>query len=162
MQNFYKKMNNNSQSGINLIEIIIVIAVIGIIVAVAVPQFLNIKKAQVLKNGAQDIFSTLNKARSQTLSSLDSSEYGVHFDSDEIVLFKGTSYSEESLDNENLEIISPATISTISLTGGADDVYFSRLSGSPSASGSITVSLTTDPDSTKIITILSTGAISVN
>jgi prepilin-type N-terminal cleavage/methylation domain-containing protein len=154
-------MRNIKNKGINLIEVIIVVAIIGIIVAVAVPQFSKIKRAQVLKNAGQDIFSTLNQARSQTLASLDLSSYGVHFQADKIVLFKGTVYSANDVNNKNINIISPATISAISLTGGATSLYFNRLSGTPSVSGTIITSVPND-NTTKVITISSIGSINLN
>lgn len=155
MKNFYKK-------GISMIEVIIVIVVIGIMVAIAVPQFSKMKNAQILKSTSQEVFALVNRAHSQTLDSLDSSEYGVHFQTDKAVLFKGISYSSSDLNNEEVEISLPATISSISPSGNAN-VYFSRLTGMPNPSGTttITVSIPTD-NATKIITISNTGAISLN
>src|SRR3989344_1027883 len=83
MKNFYQK-------GITIIELLIVIVVIGIMALIVLPQFSYIKENQVLKNGVSDILSSIDKARGQTLSSLNSSEYGVHFESDKVIIFKGT------------------------------------------------------------------------
>lgn len=160
MKNFFTNINKKIKTkGISVIEMLIVVAVIGILLAVVLPQFSGVKNAQVLNSAAQDVVSTLNKARSQTLASLDSSEYGVHFQSDKIVLFKGTSYSSSNSNNENVNMISPATISNINLTGGASNIYFSRLTGSPSASGTVTISVGAK---TKAITVFSTGIVSLN
>ena len=154
-----KKFFTNFTKGISVIEMLIVVAVIGILIAVVLPQFSGVKNAQVLNSATQDVFSTLNKARSQTWASLDSSEYGVHFQADKIVLFKGTSYSSSSADNEDVNMISPATISVISLTGGASNIYFSKLTGSPSVSGTVTISA---GGKTKTVTISGTGIVSLN
>lgn len=156
-----KKMKSFYKKGISMIEVIIMIVIIGIIVAVAIPQFSGMKRAQVLKSASQDIFSTLNKARSQSISSLDSSSYGVHFQSDKVVLFKGILYSAGSSDNQDFSIINPATVSLISLSGGAVDVYFDRLTGLPNVSGNINVSVPGN-NLEKIITISNTGAIGLN
>jgi len=153
-------MRNLNQKGITISEILLAIAIIGILAVLVLPGFAKIKKVQVLKSATENIVSIVGKARSQTLSSLDSSEYGVHFGSDEIVLFKGTSYSESDPNNKNTEIIFPASISSISLTGEAVDLYFNRLSGLPSVSGTITVSV---PGlSSKTITISAMGFASIN
>ncbi|HPS21418.1 MAG TPA: prepilin-type N-terminal cleavage/methylation domain-containing protein [Candidatus Paceibacterota bacterium] len=160
MKNFFININKKIKSkGISVIEMLVVVAVIGILLAVVLPQFSGVKNAQVLNSAAQDVVSTLNKARSQTLASLDSSEYGVHFQSDKIVLFKGTSYSSSSSNNEDVNMISPATISNINFTGSATNIYFSRLTGSPSASGTATISV---GEKTKTITVSSTGIVSLN
>ncbi|KKR74818.1 MAG: Tfp pilus assembly protein, major pilin PilA [Candidatus Nomurabacteria bacterium GW2011_GWA1_40_8] len=56
-------------------------------------------------------------------------------------------------------IDSPATISAITLGGGGSDIYFNRLSGSPSVTGTVTLSTT---NYSKIITISATGVGSSN
>ena len=114
---------------------------------------------QVLKAGVQDILSSLDKARSHTLSSLNSSSYGVHFESDRVIIFTGTVYSAGAGSNETIMIVTPASIPTITLSGGGADVYFNRLSGSPSKTGTVTVTTT---NYSKIITISATGVASSN
>jgi len=158
MTNFYKK-GLAAQMGMTIMELLVIVAVLGIILSIVLPQFSKIKENQVLKSATSDVLSSVNKARSQTLSSLSSSEYGVHFQSDQVIIFKGTVFSAGAGDNEIINIIPPAAISTITLTGGGSDIYFNRLSGVPSASGSIIVSST---NFTKTITISATGATSVD
>ncbi len=146
-----------------MLEMLMVVAIIGIIMAIVTPQFSKIKENQVLKTASADVFSSINKAYSQTLASLNSSQYGVHFQSDKVIIFKGTSYVVNNANNETISIIAPATISSsLSLIAGGtvvSDLYFSRLSGVPNAIGTITVSTTSY---SKIITILATGAFSIN
>ncbi|MFZ3015605.1 MAG: prepilin-type N-terminal cleavage/methylation domain-containing protein [Minisyncoccia bacterium] len=148
-----------NQKGITIVEILIVIAIIGIISVIVFPQFSKTKENQVFKNAVGDILSSLNKTHSQTLASLDSSEYGIHFQSDKIIIFKGTVYSGIDPNNEIVNIISPANISNINLSGGGSEIYFNRLSGIPNKTGDITVSV---PSVSKIITISATGAFGVN
>jgi prepilin-type N-terminal cleavage/methylation domain-containing protein len=80
MKNFFKQ-------GITFVEIIIVIAILLIIIAIAVPNFNGLKKNQLLNNFNEEILLALNKAKSLSLSSLNSSEYGVHFSTNEVVFF---------------------------------------------------------------------------
>ncbi|MFA6274501.1 MAG: prepilin-type N-terminal cleavage/methylation domain-containing protein [Candidatus Paceibacterota bacterium] len=150
--NFYKK-------GITILEILIAIAILGIIVAIALPQFSKMRENQVLKNATSEILSSISKARSQTLSSVDSSEYGVHFQSDKVIIFKGNSFDINDEDNENIEIILPANISSINFSGGGSEIYFSRLSGIPNKTGTIIISTS---NMTKTITISATGLASLN
>ena len=148
--------------GVTFVELLIVLAIIGIIVAITLPSFSSIKENQVLNNAVENVVSALNKARTQTLSSLESSEYGVHFESDQIVIFKGKVYSAVDPDNESVEITSPATISNVTLggvSGSEGELYFARLSGVPDKSGTVTVSIA---GNSKIITISSTGTVSKN
>jgi len=145
--NFYRK-------GFSLIEVLIVIAVLAVIATVVLPQFSKVRENQVLKSGVEDILSSLDKARANTLSSLHSSSYGVHFEAGQIVIFKGTSYSSGDSNNETVSIVSPASI-----TSGNFDVYFNRLTGAPSNTGAITI---TTPNYSKTITISATGVASSN
>lgn len=152
MKNIYKK-------GITIIEILIVIAVLGIIFSIVIPQFSKMRENQALKNGVQDILSSVNKARSQTLASLNSSVYGVHFQADKVIIFKGAVFSVGDAGNETIDITTPAIISNIALAGGGNEIYFNRLSGAPNTTGAVTVST---PAYSKIITISATGVASSN
>lgn len=153
MKNFYKK-------GMSVVEILVVVAIMALTVSVAIPQFSKMRQNQAMKSAVSDILSSLSKARSQTLASLDSSSFGVHFEADKVVLFKGITFSSNDINNEVLNIISPVTISNISLTGGAVNIYFNKLNGSPSVYGTVTVE--TNGGLNKIITIYPTGLVSLN
>lgn len=165
IKNLFKNKKSSlgfAKRGVTLAEVLIIIAVIGIITAIALPQFSKIKENQIQKVAVEDVLSSLNKARSQTLSSLDSSSYGIHFQSDKVLIFKGEVFSVDGADNEIINIISPASISNVTLgevSGESGDIYFNRLSGAPNQSGSITIST---PSFSKIITIYPTGVFSVN
>jgi len=155
MQKFY-------QNGITVVEILIVISIIGILALIALPQFSKIKENQVLKNTIGDVTSALHNAQSQSLASKNSSEYGVYFQSNQIVIFKGKIFSVGAQDNKTINIISPASISNVTLNGvsfSTGELYFERLSGVPSKTGTITVSTSS---TSKIITVSTTGAISIN
>jgi Tfp pilus assembly protein FimT len=155
MTNFYKK-------GISAAEIIVVIAVLSILAAVVIPQFSKIREREVLKSAVADILSSINKAKVETLASVNSSSYGVHFQSDKVVIFKGVSFSSGDANNETVDLTLPANISNVTLSGvsaTSGDIYFNRLSGAPSKSGTISVST---PNYSKIVTISALGSTSVN
>ncbi|MSU44595.1 hypothetical protein EXS45_00170 [Candidatus Nomurabacteria bacterium] len=155
-------MKHSYQKGISAVELLIVVVVLGIIFAVVIPQFSKTRELQVLKSTVGDILSSLNKAHSQTLASVNSSSYGVHFQSDQVIIFKGIAFSVGASDNEIMGITAGAIISNITfggVSGISGDVYFNRLSGIPNTTGTITLSTT---NYVKIITISATGAMSVN
>lgn len=158
----YSINSNVRNRGISILEVLAVLAVLGIIIGITVPQFSKTRENQVLKNGVADILASLDKARALTLSSLNSSEYGVHFQSDKVVIFKGSTYSVGSSDNEEISITSPASITNVILggvSGASGDMYFNRLYGVPSAIGTITIST---GNYSRIITISATGVASSN
>ncbi|MCC7160640.1 type II secretion system protein [Candidatus Nomurabacteria bacterium] len=153
--NFYKK-------GFSGVEILIVVAVLGVILAIVIPQFSKTRELQILKNGVENTLSSINKAKVETLSSLNSSEYGVHFQSDKVIIFKGKVFSAGASENIVVDITSPTTISNVTLGGVSStsgDMYFNRLSGAPNVSGTITLSSGTY---SRIITISATGNTNVN
>ena len=149
----------NFKRGFTALETFIVLSVAILLIVIVLPSFQAMRNNQVLKATASEVVSALDQARSQALSSIDSSEYGVHFELNEIIIFKGTTFSSPDPNNENISITSPAFISSINLTGGAVDVYFDRLSGAPNKTGTITISISTF---SKVIIISATGAISMN
>ncbi|MBI5139532.1 prepilin-type N-terminal cleavage/methylation domain-containing protein [Candidatus Nomurabacteria bacterium] len=159
MSKIFKNKKENKKVGFTIMEVLIVIAIVGILAVIVLASFGDMRDRQLLKATASDIFSALDKARSQTLASVNSSEYGVHFQSDKIVIFKGTIYSSSDSNNEEILFTSGAFISSINLTSGAVDLYFNRLSGAPNKSGTITVSVSS---LSKTVTISPTGASSMD
>ena len=151
-----------SRRGVTVIEVLIVLFIIGVLISLVLPEFSKIKENQVLKNGLGNILSSINKARGATLSSLNSSEYGVHFESDKVIIFKGKVFSAGVSDNETILITSPASITNVTLggvSGTSGDMYFNRLSGAPNTTGTLTIGTNSY---SKIITISATGAVSAN
>ncbi len=155
MRNFYQK-------GVSLVEILLVVAVLVVLILIVSPSFSSIRDSQLLKGAVGDVLSSLDKARAQTLSSLNSSEYGVHFQADKVIIFKGQVFSAGAIDNESINIISPTAISNVTLGGVSNstgDLYFNRLSGSPNMSGTVTITLSSV---SKIINISATGFASMD
>lgn len=148
--------------GFAVVEILVVLGILGIIILIALPNFSTFRETETLTAATRDVLSSLNKARSDTLASIDSSEYGVHFQSDQVIIFKGQNFSAADPDNESIEISWPATISNVTLggqSGTSGDVYFNRLTGASSTTGTVTVSTA---NLSKVITISATGAVSAN
>jgi len=155
MTNYYKK-------GITALELLLVVAVLGAVFSIVIPQFSKIRELQALKSGVADILSSIDKARSQTLSSLNSLEYGVHFETAQIIIFQGVNFSTDDINNEIINVISPAGISNVTFDSISDvsgKIYFNRLSGNPNRTGTVTLSTA---NFSKIITISATGVASVN
>jgi len=155
-------MNFSKQNGIGLIEVLVTIAVLGVLIAVTLPQFSKIKERQVLKAGVEDILSSLNRARANTLASVNSLNYGVRFESNQVIIFTGIVYSAGASDNKVVSISTPASITNVTLnasSGTSGELYFVRLSGAPSKTGTITIAT---GNYSKTITISASGAISSN
>lgn len=150
--------------GISLIEIIIVISIIAILVAIVIPNFSQFKKQQSLQTTKEDIISLLNEARNSTISSKNSTTYGIHFQSDKAILFAGTTFAE-SPNNKEIDFGSYVEIPTsggINLNGGGSDVVFNRITGDTLNNGTIVIQLVNDATRQKVISINSIGVVSAN
>lgn len=155
MKNFYEK-------GISVIELLGVLAVLGLLLLIILPQFSKLRENQALKAAVSDTLSAFNKARGNTLASVNSSTYGVHLESNQVIIFTGTIFSALAPDNENINIISPVSITNVTLngvSGNSGEMYFNRLSGAPSKTGTITIS---SPSFSKVINLSATGVASFN
>lgn len=155
MKNFYQK-------GVTLVELLVVVVVLTIILSIVFSQLSKTRELQILKNAVNEVLSVLDQARSKTLASVDSSEYGVRFQSDQVIIFKGKVFSSGDPDNEATNIFSPAVISNVTLggvSGESGSFYFNRLSGTPSEAGTVTISTS---NYSKVVTISATGIVGSN
>ena len=162
-------MTYKQNKGVTIVEILISVAIIGILSAIIVPNFSEFRREQALNNTTSDIISLLNKAKSDADSLTLSTDYSVHFESDRAVYFVGTSFTEPN--SSNIEILFDPSVEIpasggLNLNGGGSDVTFTRLTGSTrgyvTGYGTINIQLVSDATRQKTITINRTGPVSVN
>jgi prepilin-type N-terminal cleavage/methylation domain-containing protein len=147
--------------GFTLVEFLVVLAIITLITGIIASVFVSFRNQQALGKDVEMVIEVLRQARSQTLTSQNSSQYGVHFSSSGVTLFTGASYSAGNVTNQNYFLTSSDTIVTINLAGGGSNLVFQRLSGETSQNGSVVLtSLATSK--TKTVTIYKTGLIESN
>lgn len=153
----------DKQRGITLIEITIIIFIISIITVIVFTNLSGFRNDQALRNTTSEIVSLLNKAKQNTLSSVNSTNYGVHFESNKMVLFTGSNYSSSASDNEVVifnNVVSIPSVGGLNI-GGGSDVIFERLTGD-TIGGTIKIQLNSNSNIYKTITITKTGSISSN
>ena len=148
-----------SRKGITVVELIIVLAVAGIISLVAFSPLVRFRDNQVLVATTEQIVSLIYTARTNTSASKDAAQYGVHFESDRVVLFKGATFTEPNSNNKELALPPSIGISTISLNGGGADIVFDRLVGTTAQFGTIVLTLKSNASSTRTIAIGQTGTV---
>lgn len=134
-------MKNFLNKGITVVETLIVVSIIVLIIGIVMPRFSDMRNVQILQNSTLDVFNALNKARSNTLSGLNSQSYGVHFSSNQVIIFEGITYAPDSASNEVIDLDSRSSISSISLSGGGNEIYFNRIYGKPNKTGTLTISV---------------------
>ena len=161
------KINNQDLGGFTLAEILVVVAALAFINAITSSAFYFFYRGTLLNEAVRQTFSLLQEARSNTLSSKDFSQYGVHFEEQKVVLFKGAIFTEPNSNNKEVKISSPVEIYNISLNGGGSNVVFQKLTGKTNEYGTISFQspeisgcLPGASSMTKIITIQSSGSFS--
>lgn len=136
--------------GFTISEILVVLAIMGIITAFSVTALRNMYDAAALRAGGTEIYMALSSAQTKTLASKDETVYGVHVSSTTVTRFTGVSYVEGAATNEVYTFEAGVTAtSTLMADGG--DVSFTRLTGTPSVFGTIYVRDTAGTGTTTII-----------
>lgn len=148
---------NCNQKGFTVIELLIVIFILGMLAALVIASLSVFNRSQTVDGVAKAIDAMINDARSRSVASVEDSSYGMYFDANSAVLFKGTSYDSNDPANEVYALPSTVAINSINLTGGATALYFEKITGTASRSGSITFEHTQDASQTRTIVISSTG-----
>lgn len=151
--------NAKLKSGLTSVELLVALAVLLVLGAAVVAGFGSMRNKSALDSAAYEVVSVLNQARLKTLASQNDRPYGVHFESQRAVLFKGTAFSGGDPSNEEANIPLSVEILPAVLNGGGSDVVFKRLTGETDNYGTITLSLKSDPSKIKIIIIEATGVI---
>ncbi len=148
--------------GFTLLEILFAIAIITIAITIVTFSFSKLNSQQALDKSADLVVSTLNEARSLTLSSKGDSQYGVHLEASQVVLFVGSTYSSSAPTNVVTSINSLVGIKNITLVGGGADIIFKRLTGGTDQTGTLEVFLIANTGSFHTITISGTGVVELD
>jgi type IV fimbrial biogenesis protein FimU len=149
---------NHHTKGFTLLEILISMAILGIILVIMVSTFKLFANHQAINKDAENVIEALQEARALTLASQNASQYGVHFATSTVTIFTGATYNASTSTNKSVPLSSSATVLTISLVGGGNDVVFQRLTGETAQNGTIIVSSSATPQ-TRTVTIYKTGLI---
>lgn len=142
-----------------LIEVLLVTIILGTIASVVLVLPAYFSKIAALDAGVEAVISGLRQAQTKTLSSVEDSAYGLHFEENSVTVFKGDTYNASDPENEILLIPSQVVISKIALEGGSSDVVFKRLSGQTDQYGSVTLRIQTEPVRLRTVSILESGLI---
>ncbi len=143
--------------GFTLIELVVTVAVIGVIATIGLSSFSGLNSEEALRMEVEKIVSVLSKARFQTISAKGGVAYGVHLEERKAVLFPGGVYSPSDKNNQSYPLQGAVRISVISLAGGGSDVIFKKLSGATTQHGTVTLSLARNAQASSTITIGATG-----
>jgi Tfp pilus assembly protein FimT len=163
MKNYNSKLGKSKS--FSLVEILIIIGIMAVLIAIAIPSYRFFQKEADLNNSVEEIINVLRLAQNKTLASEGPSRYGVYFDAvstpGQYTLFKGTSYaSRDNPADEIHKLANSLEISEINLSGGAE-VIFDRILGTTSQFGSVSIRLKDTPDKIKTIYVENSGQVSL-
>jgi len=139
--------------GFTFVEVLLVIGILGIIVGLAIPFYQSFQISSRLDDTTQEAIQTLRRAQLKAMASEDFSDFGVHFEPQRFVLFKGDAYNPADLLNETVNLPSVLSISPVA------DIVFSAIKGAVGGTASITIQ--TRSGETNTININELGVVNV-
>ena len=144
--------------GFSLIEILVVIGIFVAIFSITLYFFSGVDKKESLEKDVSGVTALIRNARLLSIASKNASVFGIHFESNRVVLFEGSNYAIGGPNQKVIDLSNKVYLSSYSLNNGGPDIIFSRLVGDTLNYGSVTLSLKDNSTSTTI-TILKTGVI---
>jgi prepilin-type N-terminal cleavage/methylation domain-containing protein len=152
----------NSNKGFSLIEILAVISIISIVLGIAIINGRNFNNSIDLENTAKSVDAKIKLAKAYSIGAKNNTNYGVHFEADKVVIFRGSVFINGAPTNETFVFSDKIGVNAVSLAGGGSNVIFDRLIGSTSNFGNIEMKVISEPSKTKQIIINSDGQTSLD
>ncbi len=141
-------------TGFTLVEVSVVLALVFLLGVAVFSSLTEFRKRGELDAAVVQVLSILRLAQARTLASESDAQYGVHFETDRITLFQGTSYIAGAPANEVSLMPRSVLIGSISFAGGGTDVLFDRLTGHTASIGTVSLSV---GESVRVVTIEASG-----
>lgn len=148
--------------GFTLIEVLISLALAILLIGAALPLYTGLQTSSQLNESAGTVVQALRLARTLSVERAQDSGYGVYIESnpatsDRIIFFLGTSYAARNAAYDRVTTFDNAITLTPSLAGGVSEIVFSRVTGTPSSTGTIAIIHATTGSRT--LSINSAGAV---
>lgn len=142
-----------------MIELVVVLFIIALLAFLGIVTFGRFRQTAGLDTSKQVAITALLEARALSLSSNAAQTYGVHFETAKVVRFTGTSYATGTASNVSYKFDSRVRMVSLSLTSGGSDVYFKRLTGEASKSGTLVIAAYQNSANRATTTISSSGIV---
>ncbi|MBI5400651.1 MAG: prepilin-type N-terminal cleavage/methylation domain-containing protein [Candidatus Yonathbacteria bacterium] len=137
--------------GFTVFELLIVVAILGVLLATILPSLLNFRRYSILNTEAQELVTMINRARLLSVSSKNDQRFGMHFEAGKIVIFQGSTYSSGATTNEAHTFDRSLTLSSIVINGGGSELLFEKVTGATSQNATTTLLVTGTMASTTVI-----------
>lgn len=151
-----KNYTYTAHKGFSVPEIMIVLAILVVVFSLSYFSFTSISDYNTADKHAAVAQTFVERARQHALNSRNNSTYGIQFSSSSVNLFEGSAYSVAS-NIQSLPTPAGVQLQFVSLTGGTTSIVFSKITGEPSATGTIQYRSSRSASTTKTITVYGTG-----
>lgn len=159
-----KRQMSKAPQGFTSLELVLVVALFGVIIAVTTIPLYSLQTRNALSDGLTGVVDVLRRAETQALSGHFGDRWGVHFsDGDGCALpatkyhiFRGSAFASATDTIDSFDLPSNVSVTAIAVGGGCD-VTFSRFQGAASSTGIIT--LTGVDSATRTVTINGYGRV---
>jgi prepilin-type N-terminal cleavage/methylation domain-containing protein len=151
-----------NKQGVTLIELIIAISILSIVTALSIVSYNKWQQQVFLTNQVDELKSAISKTQQLAVASAQDTNWGVHFEDTQYIIFAGSSYNEVDPDNEihNLQgvtIVDYATTLSDGIGGYGPDLIFNKFTGQTNNTGTLSLMPTTNAEITQTITIYEVG-----
>ncbi|NTU69947.1 prepilin-type N-terminal cleavage/methylation domain-containing protein [bacterium] len=146
-------INNKNKFGFSLLEVLLVLALFGIISTFSIPAYISFQNRNDLDLSVQKTVSTLRRAQTLAKNQEGDSDWSIRTTGNTLVLYKGNNFAGRTVSfDESFEF--PSTIQ-YSLT---QDIIWQKFLGTPTSTATLTLS--NGQNEQKVISINEKGAIS--
>lgn len=150
------------KTGFTLIEFLIVLFISMLLTVLIFTGLVFFERQSILDKEAQASVQLLRLAQNKTVVSEANQQYGVHFETNQVVLFQGINYLAGDPNNETYILDQQIEISQINLNPATStaNVIFEKINGHTQNYGLFTLKILNDPIQTKTVYIEPSGHIS--
>ncbi len=144
------------KKGMSVPEVLVVIGILVTVFSLSYFSFTRISDYNSADKHAAVVQTFIERARQNSLNSRNNAAYGIQVSSSSVSIFEGSTYSATGT---FARLATPAGVQlqAVTLTGSVTSVVFSKITGEPSATGTITYRSPRTSSTTKTITIYGTG-----
>ena len=158
-----KENKNKNKNGFTLMEVLIAISIFMIILSIAIAVSKSFSNTVDLDNAAKVIGTNIKLAKTSSISALNDTNYGVHFESDQIIVFEGDVFVSGDSANKIINLSDEVEIFSFDLaenpTASGYNIVFSRLTGVTDNFGTVEIRLVKKPSEIKQIVINQEGQV---
>lgn len=158
------------RKGFTLVELLLVVGILAVVFAIALPFALQTKFTNELDTAAENLRTTLREAQSQSVAAEGDTPYGVYFNATAnpatYTLYRGTSYSDRDTSFNaggygTTELPKSATVSFLPVSWTSQEIIFERLTGElfPTGTADRIITLSIPDVGSKTITVTANGLI---